>query len=181
MIASDTVHAHQARCAPHMARLWMLAGGPGGAPLRPCAVQQVIEATDAILAEVRAAGSDMLPATDRGAAGSVPPSRGGPRSAPRGAPGSVPPQRGAPGSVPPQRGAPGRVPLLATRLTRLENAALQMIDSARSGDAAALREQIARFDVLTSAMWTVQLSECAVAGTRQPVHDGGPMDRWAHR
>ena len=171
MIASDTVHAHQARCAPHMARLWMLAGGPGGAPLRPCAVQQVIEATDAILAEVRAAGSDMLPATDRGAAGSVPPSRGGPRSAPR----------GAPGSVPPQRGAPGRVPLLATRLTRLENAALQMIDSARSGDAAALREQIARFDVLTSAMWTVQLSECAVAGTRQPVHDGGPMDRWAHR
>ncbi len=163
MIASDTVHAHQARCAPHMARLWMLAGGPGGAPLRPCAVQQVIEATDAILAEVRAAGSDMLPATDRGAAG------------------SVPPPRGAPGSVPPRRGAPGRLPLLATRLTRLENAALQMIDSARSGDAAALREQIARFDVLTSAMWTIQLSECAAAGTRQPAHDGGPMERWAHR
>jgi hypothetical protein len=163
MIASDTVHAHQARCAPHMARLWMLAGGPGGAPLRPCAVQQVIEATDAILAEVRAAGSDMLPATDRGA------------------PGSVPPPRGAPGSVPPPRGAPGRLPLLATRLTRLENAALQMIDSARSGDAAALREQIARFDVLTSAMWTIQLSECAAAGTRQPAHDGGPMERWAHR
>ena len=164
MIAPESVHAHQARCAPHVARLWMLAGGPGGAPLRPCAVQQVIEATDAILAEVRASG-DMLPATDRGAAGSVPPSRSGPR--------------GAPGSVPPRRGAPGRVPLLAARLTRLENAALQMIDSARSGDAAALREQIARFDVLTSAMWTIQLSECTAAGTRQSLRDGGPMERWA--
>jgi hypothetical protein len=163
MIASDTVHAHQARCAVHLARLWMLAGGPGGAPLRPCAVQQIIEATDAILAEVRASGSEMLPATDRGAAG------------------SVPPPRSAPGSVPPRRGAPGKVPLLAARLTRLENAALQMIDSAGSGDAAALREQIARFDVLTSAMWTIQLSECATAGTRRPVRDAGPRERWAHR
>ena len=163
MIASDAVHDHQARCALHLARLWMLAGGPGGAPLRPCAVQQIIEATDAILAEVRTAGSDMFPAADRAA------------------PGSVPPPRGAPGIVPPRRGAPGRVPLLATRLTRLENAALQMIDSVRSGDAAALRERIARFDVLTSAMWTIQLSECAAAGTRQPVRDGGPMERWAHR
>ncbi len=166
MIASDAVHAHQARCAPHMARLWMLAGGPGGAPLRPCAVQQVIEATDAILAEVRTAGRDLIPAADRGARGSVPPSR----SAPRAAPGRVPP-----------RSARGSVPLLAARLTRLENAALQMIDSARSGDAAALREQIARFDVLTSAMWTIQLSECATAGARPPVRDGGPMERWAHR
>jgi len=163
MIASDTVHDHQARCAPHMARLSMLAGGPGGAPLRPCAVQQVIEATDAILAEVRTAGGDMFPATDRGAAA------------------SVPPPRGAPGRVPPPHGAPGRVPLLAARLTRLENAALQMIDSARSGDAAALREQVARFDVLTSAMWTIQLSECATAGRRRPVRDGGPMERWAYR
>ena len=166
MIASDAVHAHQARCAVHLARLWMLAGGPGGAPLRPCAVQQIIEATDVILAEVRASGSDMLPATDRGAAGSVPSSRSG--------------SRGAPGSVPPRRGAPGRVPLLAARLTRLENAALQMIDSALSGDAAALREQIARFDVLTSAMWTIQLSECPTAGTRRPARDGGPIERWAH-
>ncbi len=82
MIASDTVHAHQARCALHMARLWMLAGGPGGAPLRPCAVQQVIEATDAILAEVTASGRDLLPAADRGAAGSAPPSRGAPRGRP---------------------------------------------------------------------------------------------------
>jgi hypothetical protein len=151
MIASDAVHDHQARCALHLARLWMLAGGPGGAPLRPCAIQQIIEATDAILAEVRTVGSDMFPAADRGARGSVPPSRSAPRSAPRGAPGSV--------------------PLLATRLTRLENAALQMIESVRSGDAAALRQQIARFDVLTSALWTIQLSECAAVGTR----------RWAPR
>jgi len=180
MIASDAVHDHQARCAQHLARLWMLAGGPGGAPLRPCAIQQIIEATDAILSEVRTAG-DLIPAADRGARGSVPPSR----SAPRGAPGSVPPRRGAPGSVPgsvpPRRGAPGSVPLLATRLTRLENAALQMIDSVRSGDAAALRQQIARFDVLTSALWTIQLSECATAGARQPVRDGGPTERWAPR
>ena len=168
MIASEAVRAHQARCALHLARLWMLAGGPGGAPLRPCAIQQIIEATDAILSEVRTAG-DLIPAADRGARGSVPPSR----SAPRGAP------RGAPGSVPPRLGAPGSVPLLATRLTRLENAALQMIESVRSGDAAALRQQIARFDVLTSALWTIQLSECATAGTRRPVPDGGPMERWA--
>jgi hypothetical protein len=153
MIASDMVHAHQARCAPHMARLWMLAGGPGGAPLRPCAVQQVIETTDAILAEVRTAGRDLFPAASR--------------PAPRAAPGRVP--------------SPRSVPLLAARLTRLENAALQMIDSARSGDAAALRAQIARFDVLTTAMWTIQLSECATSGTRPPVRDGGPMERWARR
>ena len=164
MIAPDAVHAHQARCALHLARLWMLAGGPGGAPLRPCAIQQIIEATDAILSEARTAG-DLIPAADRGTRGSVPPARSAPR--------------GTPGSVPPRRGAPGSVPLLATRLTRLENAALQMIESVRSGDAAALRQQIARFDVLTSALWTIQLSECATAGTRQPVPDDGPMERWA--
>ena len=167
MIASDTVHAHQARCAPHMARLWMLADGPGGAPLRPCAVQQAIEITDTILAEVRTAGRDLFPAADRGARGSVPSSRSA--------------LRAAPGRVPPPRSAPRSVPLLAARLTRLENAALQMIDSARSGDAAALRAQIARFDVLTSAMWTIQLSECATPGTRPPVRDGGPVERWARR
>ncbi len=152
MIAPDVVHDHQARCARHLARLWMLAGGPAGAPLRPCAIQQIIEATDAILSEVRTAG-DLIPAADRGVQGSVPPSRGAPRS--------------APGRVPPPRSAPGSMPLLATRLTRLENAALQMIDSVRSGDAAALRRQIARFDVLTSALWTIQLSECATVGTRR--------------
>ena len=57
--------------------------------------------------------------------------------------------------------------LLATRLTRLENAARQMIVSAQQGDAAALREQIYRFDVLTAAVWTVQLSECD--NRRRPV------------
>ena len=71
MIAPDAVHAHQARCALHLARLWMLAG-PGGAPLRPCAIQQIIEATDAILSEARTAG-DLIPAADRGTRGSVPP------------------------------------------------------------------------------------------------------------
>jgi len=157
MTAPDTVHDHQARCAPHLARLWMLAGGPGGAPLRSCAVHQIIEATSAILAEVRAGGSGLIPAADRDA------------------PGSVPPPREAPDSVPRPRDAAGNLPLLAARLTRLENAAGQMIDSARSGNSVALREQIARFDVLTSAMWTIQLSECATPGPRRWSH------RWAER
>jgi hypothetical protein len=100
----------------------MLAGGPAGAPLRSCAVQQIVDATSAILAEVKAAGGGMLTA----AVG---------------------------------RGSRGSLPLLAARLTRLENAAHQMVDSAQSGDAVALRGQIARFDVLTAAMWTVHLSE----------------------
>jgi hypothetical protein len=144
MTVADTVRNHQARCAPHLARLWMLAGGPGGAPLRPCAVQQIAEATGAILAEVRAAGAGRF-AVDAG------------------------------------RSSPG--PLLAARLTRLENAADQMIDSARSGDTVSLRTQIARFDVLIAAMWTVHLSECAPpAIPRQAVRSwssaAGPVRSW---
>jgi hypothetical protein len=142
MTVSDMVQGHQARCAPHLARLWMLAGGPSGAPLRPCGVQQIIEATGAILAEVRVAGN------------SLPPFAG------RGGPGTALVPRGAPGSVPGPRRAPGSVPLLTARLNRLENAARQMIDSAQQGDAVMLREQIARFDALTAAIWTVHLSEC---------------------
>jgi len=134
MTVSDTVRNHQARCAPHLARLWMLAGGPGGAPLRPCAVQQIAEATSAILAEVRAAGGGTF-------------------------------------TVAAGRSSPGSLPLLAARLGRLENAAGEMIESARRGDSGALRMQIARFDVLTAAIWTVHLSEYARPTVpRQTVH-----------
>ena len=123
MTMSETIRYHQLRCAPHLARLRMLAGGPGGAPLRPCAVQQIAEMTDVILGEVTTAGAVLA---------------------------------GRPSAA-----------LLAARLTRLENAARQMIASVQRGDAAALREQIYRFDVLTAAVWTVQLSECE--RSRRPV------------
>jgi len=132
MTTQDTVHYHRQRCAPHLARLRMLAVGPGGAPLRPCAVQQISEAADAILAEVRSATTD-------------------------------------------RAGSPAAASLLATRLTRLENAAHQMIGSVQAGNAAALREQIYRFDVLTDAIWTVHLSECERG--RRAVLAGRPASR----
>jgi hypothetical protein len=127
MTMAEKVRQHQLRCAPHLARLRMLAGGPGGAPLRPCAVLQITETTAAILAEVTTAGAGLVAGGQHRASAA----------------------------------------LLATRLTRLENAARQMIVSAQHGDAAALREQIYRFDVLTAAVWTVQLSECG--NRRRPV------------
>ena len=120
MTMPETIRYHQLRCAPHLARLRMLAVGPGGAPLRPCAVQQIAEVTNAILGEVTTAGAVVV---------------AGRRNRPSAG-------------------------LLATRLTRLENAARQMIGSVQAGDAAALRQQVYRFDVLTAAVWTVQLSEC---------------------
>src|SRR5271165_671977 len=97
MTMPETIRYHQLRCAPHLARLRMLAGGPGGAPLRPCAVQQIAEVTDAILGEVTTAGAVLV---------------AGRRNRPS-------------------------VALLAARLTRLENAARQMITSVQRGDAAA--------------------------------------------
>ena len=127
MTMAEKVRHHQLRCAPHLARLQMLAGGPGGAPLRPCAVLQIAEVTAAILGEVTTAGAILV---------------AGRQHRPSAA-------------------------LLATRLTRLENAARQMIVSVQRGDSAALREQIYRFDVLTAAVWTVQLSECEKS--RRPV------------
>ena len=132
MTMAEKVRHHQLRCAPHLARLRMLAGGPGGAPLRPCAVLQITEATGAILAEVTTAGAGLVAGGQHRASAA----------------------------------------LLATRLTRLENAARQMIVSAQHGDAAALREQIYRFDVLTAAVWTVQLSECG--NRRRPVFVAQP-------
>jgi hypothetical protein len=45
---------------------------------------------------------------------------------------------------------------LATRLTRLSAAADDAVAAARSGDMAALRRRLLRFDALTSAIWTAQ-------------------------
>lgn len=56
--------------------------------------------------------------------------------------------------------APANPSLLITRLTRLENAAREAIASAREGHPVTLRQQLRRFESLTSAMWTVQLSAC---------------------
>jgi hypothetical protein len=54
------------------------------------------------------------------------------------------------------------VSLLAARQARLEHAAEDAVASAReaaqSGNLAALRQRLQRFEALTSAMWTVQLS-----------------------
>jgi hypothetical protein len=45
---------------------------------------------------------------------------------------------------------------LAARLARLAAAADDAVAAARSGNAAALRERLVRFDALTSAIWTAQ-------------------------
>ena len=69
--------------------------------------------------------------------------------------------------------------LLTARQARLEHAAEDAIASAREaaqgGNIAALRQRLQRFDALTSAMWTVQLSvwEQATA-TREVVPLGLP-------
>ncbi len=57
---------------------------------------------------------------------------------------------------------PGHLSLLTARQARLEHAAEDAVASAREaasdGNVAALRQRLQRFEVLTSAMWTVQLS-----------------------
>lgn len=74
---------------------------------------------------------------------------------------------------------PGHLSLLTARQARLEHAAEDAVASAREaaadGNVAALRQRLQRFEVLTSAMWTVQLSvwEQATA-TREVVPLGLP-------
>jgi hypothetical protein len=50
---------------------------------------------------------------------------------------------------------------LDARLDRLTAAAAEVVTAAAAGDAAALRRRLRRFEVLTSAMWTVQLTVSA--------------------
>jgi hypothetical protein len=65
--------------------------------------------------------------------------------------------------------------LLADRLSRLAVAADDAVSAAKDADAGALRRRLRRFEMLTSAAWTVQL---AMAGKATPA---GPARRsqWA--
>jgi hypothetical protein len=63
MNTADDVRDHQARCGPHLARLWILAVGAADAPLADGLAGQVTKATSAILAEAgggRTAGTRPL-------------------------------------------------------------------------------------------------------------------------
>jgi hypothetical protein len=62
MNVTDDVRHHHTRCARDRARLRMLASDPGGAPLSPGAVRQVVQATSAVLAEAREAARTALTA-----------------------------------------------------------------------------------------------------------------------
>jgi hypothetical protein len=115
MTSAKQIDDHQARCQPHVLRLWMIARDEAGARLRWQAVADVTEAIDAILDEAESAGSEASAA-------------GG----------------GGPGTF------------LSVRLTRLAAAADDVIVAARAGDPAQLRRRLHRFEVLTSAIWTVQ-------------------------
>jgi hypothetical protein len=120
MTVADRTEDHQARCLPHLVRLRMLARIEADAPLPWLAADEVARATQAILAEARAAGCE---AADRGT-----------RLVAAGGPGTF----------------------LSVRLSRLAAAADDAITAAWTGDFAQLRRRLARFDTLTSAIWTVQ-------------------------
>jgi hypothetical protein len=122
MTVADRTEDHRARCLPHLITLRMLVRTEADAPLPRLAADEVARATQAILAEARAAGRE---AADRGI-GLVP---GG-----------------------------GQGTFLGVRLSRLAAAADDAITAAWTGDFAQLRRCLARFDTLTSAIWTVQLT-----------------------
>lgn len=114
MTITEKIEDHQARCQPYVLRLQMIAHGQAGTALTWHAVTEVIQATEAILAEAEAAGSD---------------ARAG----------------GGPGAA-----------FLNVRLSRLAAAASDAIAAAGDGDSGQLRRHLHRFEVLTSAIWTVQ-------------------------
>jgi hypothetical protein len=116
MTTVGTIEDHQARCQPHVLRLQMIARYNPGTALPWQAVVEVIQATEAILAEVEASGATREP----------------------------------------RRGRPGAGTFLGVRLSRLAAAASDAIAAAGEGDSAQLRLHLHRFDVLTSAIWTVQ-------------------------
>jgi hypothetical protein len=73
MNSADDVRDHEARCGPHLARLWMLCVGAADTPLADGVAGQVTNATSAILAEVKAAERAALaPAADGRTAGTRP-------------------------------------------------------------------------------------------------------------
>jgi len=117
MTIADKIEDHQARCQPYLLRLRMIARDTPGTALPWQAVVEIIQATEAILAEAGAAGS-----ATRAAAG----------------------------------GGRGAGTFLEVRLSRLSAAASDAIAAAGAGDSAQLRRHLHRFEVLTSAIWTVQ-------------------------
>jgi len=122
MDVADQTEDHQARCLPYLLRLRLLVRDEEGAPLPWLAADEIAQATQAVLAEVRAAGRE---AADRGA-------------------------RTVAG------GGPGPGTFLSVRLSRLATTADDAVTAAWTGDFAQLRRHLARFDTLTSAIWTVQ-------------------------
>ncbi len=62
---------------------------------------------------------------------------------------------------------PAAETFLSVRLTRLATAANDVIAAAWAGDSAQLGRHLHRFDVLTSAIWTVQRSVCGPAPGRR--------------
>ena len=117
---ADQIEDHEARCLPHMLRLWMLARDEAQAPLPWQAVLEVLQATEAILAEAETAGRAARDA--RAAAGD----------------------------------GRGAETFMGVRLNRLAAAADDVVLAAGSGDFAQLRRHLRQFEVLTTAIWTVQ-------------------------
>jgi hypothetical protein len=58
---------------------------------------------------------------------------------------------------------------LRVRLDRLAGAASDAITAARAGNSAELRQQLRRFDVLTSAIWAVHDAVYGPRQTRRPI------------
>ncbi len=58
MAITGPIQAHEARCQPHLLRLEMVARGDAGAMLTPRDLAEVIQATEAVVAEAEAAGHD---------------------------------------------------------------------------------------------------------------------------
>ena len=120
MTIADRIEDHQARCQPHVLKLRMIASDETANELPWEVVLEVIEATEAILAEAGAAVRDAR-------------SGGGPEAG----------------------------NFLSVRLSRLTVAASDAVAAAGTGEAGQLRRALHRFDVLTSAMWTVQQAVCS--------------------
>ena len=68
MTIADKIEDHQARCQPQLLRLRMIARDEPGTALTWQAVTEIVQATEAILAEAQAAGSDARAAAGPGAA-----------------------------------------------------------------------------------------------------------------
>ena len=126
MTIADKIEDHQARCQLQLLKLRMIARDEPGIALTWQAVTEIVQATEAILAEAQAAGNDA-----RAAAG------------------------------------PGAVTFLNVRLSRLAAAANDAIIAAGDGDSGLLRRHLHRFEVLTSAIWTVQQAVSAPIPSRQ--------------